>query len=117
MDYRRIRQANDIIGVLEDGDFNAAVTSENEALLKVLRDLAPQKGKGVKGSLTIKIDYELVGNSLEVAGSVAAKAPKPQRGRSFYFLTAEGALSTEHPKQQNMFDDPKVRAMNETRSA
>ena len=112
VDTKRLRQASDILAYLEQGDFNAEVTSQNEELLKYLQEIAPQKGKGIKGVLTIKLSYDVVGNQVETTASVETKAPKRTRGRDFFFLREDGALSTEHPKQANMFDDDKVSPIN-----
>ena len=108
MDPKRITQATDILAILEDGDFAHEATTEIENVLSKLRDLAPPKGKAVKGSVTIKLGFEVVGNQVEIAAALESKTPKATRGRSFFFVRADGALSTEHPSQISMFDGPKV---------
>lgn len=109
VDYKRIRQANELLSILEQGDFNQAVTVENEKLLETLSELAPPKGKAVKGTLTIVVGYAVVGNQVEISAQVTSKAPKPVRGTTHLWMNADMTLNTEHPKQTSMaFDDPKV---------
>lgn len=103
---KKIRQATDIIGVIERGDVNADLTVEIESVLKTLQDLAPPKGK-VKGSVKLTLNFSVESNSVEVEASIDTKLPKRQRGKSFYFLTQDAQLSTEHPQQENMFDGPR----------
>jgi hypothetical protein len=104
---KRITQATDILGVLERGDLNHDLTGEIESVLKALRDLAPPKGK-VKGSVGLTLNFQVEGQSVEIEASITSKVPKRQRGRSFYFLTQEGSLSTEHPQQSDMFNGPRA---------
>jgi len=103
---KKIKQATDIIGVIERGDLNADLTGEIESVLKTLQDLAPPKGK-VKGSVRLDLNFSVEGTSVEIEASIASKVPKRQRGRSFYFLTQDGAISTEHPQQTEMFAGPR----------
>lgn len=108
MDPKRITQATDVLAILEDGEFAHEATNEIQTVLAKLRDMAPPKGKGVKGSVTIKLAFDVTGNQVEIAAALESKTPKATRGRSFFFVRPDGALSTEHPSQMAMFDGPKV---------
>lgn len=104
---KKIRQATDIIAILERGDLNADLTAEITKVLEALQEAAPPKGKAVKGEVTLKLKFAVEGASVEVESEIASKTPKRPRGRDFYFVTEDAALSTEHPRQSNMFDGPR----------
>lgn len=104
---KKIRQATDIIGVLERGDLNADLTAEITKVLAALQEAAPPKGKTVKGEVSLKLKFAMEGSSVRVESEFSSKTPKRPRGADFYFVTEDAALSTEHPKQTNMFDGPR----------
>lgn len=107
---KQIRQANEIIGMLERGDLNADLSNEIQRVLKELIDGAPPKGK-LKGSVQVKLSFTVDSGSVEIEAAIESKLPKRARSRDFYFVTPEGGLSTEHPRQQDMFAAPReVRA-------
>lgn len=99
---KKIRDATQIIGMLERGDTAAALTDEITHALTALQDQAGQKAK-VKGTVSLKLNFTVEGQSVEIEAEIASKLPKAKRGRSFYFLTQDGQLSTEHPQQADMF--------------
>lgn len=104
---KRITQASDIVALVERGDLNHDLSNEISKTLTELRDQAPPKGK-VKGSVTLKLNFSVDGNSVEIEAAIDSKVPKRPRGNSVYFLTQDGALSTEHPQQDNFnFDGPR----------
>jgi hypothetical protein len=47
------------------------------------------------------------GRTVAIEAGIETKVPKRQRGSSFYFLTPDGGISTEHPQQQEMFAGPR----------
>ena len=105
---KRIRDAQTIIGMLEDGELAAALGSEITETLAKLKDLSGNRPKNkVKGSVTLKINFEVDAGSVEVACDIDSKRPKPGRGRSFYWVLDDGSLSTEHPQQTDMFAGPR----------
>lgn len=99
---KKIREATQIIGMLERGETAAALTDEIENALKSLQGLAGPKTKA-KGTVTLKLSFAVEGQQVEVEADISSSLPKSKRGRSFYFLTQDAALSTEHPQQQDMF--------------
>ncbi len=96
-----LRDATQVLGYLEGGEFGPEVSAKIKATLDALADAAGPKGKA-KGSVTIKLSFELEGQTVEVKGAVENKVPKVERPRSFLFYTPQG-LSTEHPKQMTLF--------------
>lgn len=102
----KIRQASDIIAMVERGDLNADLSAEISRVLKKLQDLAPPKGK-VKGRVSLTMSFTVEGRTVEIDAAIDSKTPKATRGRSFYFLTPDAELSTEHPQQDDMFSGPR----------
>lgn len=105
---KKIRDAQTIIGALEDGEAVAALSKE---LVDTLADLKAQcanrpKAKA-KGKVTLTLSLEVEGNTANITADVTSKRPKPVRGSSFFWVLDDGALSTEHPQQMNMFGGPR----------
>jgi hypothetical protein len=100
---KRIRDATQIIGMLENGDLANDLSNEISHVLEKLRDAAGPKGKA-KGSVSLKLTFAVEGVSTEIDADIASKVPKLTRARSFFFVTDDG-LSTEHPKQMQMFPE------------
>lgn len=105
---KKIRDAQTIIGMLEDGQLAQDLGREMVETLAKLKELAGDNPKkGVKGSVTLKIEFDLKHNSVEVDCHIDLKRPKPVRGTSFYWVMDDGSLSTEHPQQTDMFAGPR----------
>jgi hypothetical protein len=100
---KRIRDATQIIGLLEDGDLASDLSNEIQHVLDKLRDAAGPK-RAAKGSVTLKLNFEVEGVSTTIDADIASKTPKAKRSSSFFFVTDDG-LSTEHPKQVQMFPE------------
>ena len=62
--------------------------------------------------VTLTIDLEVEGAAATITADITSKRPKPERGSSFYWVMDDGALSTEHPQQINMFSGPRNAASN-----
>ena len=101
-----IRDAAQAIAILEDGELVENLSDEAKRVRKLLYEAAGPKGKA-KGSITLKLSFEVSGSSCEIEASVDVKVPKPKRGTSFFFVNQEGELLTEHPKQTSLFNGPK----------
>lgn len=105
---KRIRDAQTIIGSLEDGEAVAALSKE---LTETLADLKAQCGNRpkakAKGTVSLTLTIEVEGGSATITADVQSKRPKPVRGSSFYWVLDDGSLSTEHPQQMNMFGGPR----------
>lgn len=106
---KRIRDAQTIIGMLEGGELAAALSndiSETLAKLKELGEIMGRKAK-VKGKVTLALDFEVEAGAVTVTAGIETKVPKAPRGSSFYWITDDGSLSTEHPQQTDMFAGPR----------
>ena len=98
----KIRDATQIIGMLERGDLAAALTEELSKVVEACREAAGPKTKA-KGQVTLKIEIEVEGVQITLTGDIGSKTPKAPRAGSIYFLAPDGAISTEHPQQMDMF--------------
>lgn len=105
---KKIRDAQTIIGSLEDGEAIAAMSKE---LTETLADLKEQCGNRpkakAKGTVTLTLSIEVEGGTATITADVQSKRPKPVRGSSFFWVLDDGSLSTEHPQQMNMFGGPR----------
>lgn len=108
---KRIRDAQTIIGMLEGGELNAAFSAEITATLAKLKEFSGDNPKKTwKGGVTLKLAFEVEAGAVTVSADIEAKTPKQPRARSFYWITDDGALSTEHPQQTDMFAGPREAA-------
>jgi hypothetical protein len=106
---KKIRDAQTIIGMLEGGELAQALSGDITETLTKLKDLSDQMGRKakVKGKVMLTLDFEVEAGAVEVLAGIDTKVPKAPRSRSFYWVTEDGALSTEHPQQTDMFAGPK----------
>lgn len=101
---KRIRDAQTIIGILEGGALAPALSKEITETLSELNDHSTDNPrKKIKGSVTLKLDVEVEAGAATIHADISSKRPKAVRGSSFFWLLEDGALSTEHPQQMNMF--------------
>ncbi len=98
----KIRDATQVIGMLERGDLAAALTEKLQEVIDAVRDAAGPKTTA-KGSLTLRIDVAVQGVQITLEGDIASKTPKIKRAATVYFLSPDGSISTEHPQQAEMF--------------
>lgn len=106
---KKIRDAQTIIGMLEGGELAAQLStdiSETLTKLKTLSETMGRKAK-VKGKVTLALDFEVEAGAVTVLAGIETKVPKAPRGSSFYWVTDDGSLSTEHPQQTDMFGGPR----------
>lgn len=108
---KRIRDAQTIIGMLENGELAADLGRELTETLAKLKEVAGNRPKSsAKGSVTLKLSLEVEAGAVTIIADIDSKRPKPHRGSSFYWVTDDGALSTEHPQQTDMFAGPREAA-------
>jgi len=100
---KAIRDAQKIIGLLEDGDLSSDLSKEITKTLEALREQAGAKGK-IKGSVSLTLGFEIDGPTCEIMADIKSSVPRPKRSPSFFFLTEDG-LSTEHPRQPSFFEE------------
>lgn len=102
--------------MLEGGELAQALSGDINETLTKLKDLSEQMGRKakVKGKVVLTLDFEVEAGAVEVLAGIDTKVPKAPRARSFYWVTDDGALSTEHPQQTDMFGGPRETRHTET---
>lgn len=96
---RLIRRFTEIIGLV-DRDFEPKIDTGVRELVEQLVALPTEKGKG---SITVTLNFEYEKGMFNVLPDVKVKLPEGQKFRRTPFWSHEGALSTQHPSQIDMF--------------
>jgi hypothetical protein len=105
---KKIRDGQTIIGILEGGQLAADFGSEVTETLAKLKDLSGDRPKNkFKGSVTLKVGFEVEGGAVTIDCAIETKTPKAPRSSSFFWVLDDGSLSTEHPQQTDMFAGPR----------
>jgi hypothetical protein len=99
MSSRLIRRFSEILGLL-DRDFEPKLDTAVRELVESLADLPTEKGKG---TITVTLDFEYEKGMFNLLPNVKVKLPEGQKFRRTPFWAHEGALSTQHPSQIDMF--------------
>lgn len=99
---KEIRDPAVILGLLEHGKLKEDFQNELETVLKELRRQSGDRNK-VSGSLTLKLRM-VVDSGVHVTfdSTIETSVPKEKRPSTMLFVTPDGTLSQEHPKQLRM---------------
>ncbi|MCP1200090.1 hypothetical protein [Notoacmeibacter sp. MSK16QG-6] len=101
-----IREPQVLIGMLEEGELAESMKRELAETLTALSDAAGPKGKAT-GHVSLKLNLKVEAGMVTISADLASKRPKEERRASIYWVTEDGALSTQHPRQTDMFDGPR----------
>lgn len=105
---KRISDMSQIVGLLENGEFNPALSDEVTGTLQKLADMANDSpGRTFKGTTTIKLSFEVKDGAVVIRTDFASKTPERPRKSSMFWVVEGGALSTEHPSQHDLFGGPR----------
>ncbi len=69
-------------------------------------EAAGPKGKA-SGHVTIVLSMKVEGGTLKITPDLKEKQPPEEFGSTTFFLTEDGELSTQHPRQSDMFAGPR----------
>lgn len=101
---KRIRDAAVILPLLDRGEVVAELSRVlNETLRIMVEQSADRPKVKIKGKVSLTLDLVMESGAVQITADISARAPKPPRGTSFFWTTAEGELTTEHPTQIDMF--------------
>lgn len=100
MAARPIRKLFEVMGLLDRGRFAEAC---DEGLEKALTTLASLPGEKGKATLTVTLDIAYDKGRIDVLPGFKAKLPDNLAFGRTPFWEYEGALSTQHPSQMDMF--------------
>jgi hypothetical protein len=90
-----------ILQDLRDGRPHSEMTAGMEELLAAVRTT----GKGGTITLEIKVKPGSRGGDVDkvtITDKVTVKAPKPERGDDYFFVTEDNNLSRKHPRQHSL---------------
>lgn len=106
---KRIRDAQTIVGMLEDGEFAGELSTTITDTLAKLKEMAGNRPKSkANGKVKVAFHLSVEQGAVTISTDIVADLPKKPRGNSFYWVTDDGSLSTEHPQQTDMFAGPRV---------
>jgi len=104
----QIREASILLGALEGGELNRSLSHELSTVLRELHTMSTEDVKKTfKGEVDLKIMLTAENGAVTISSEIKSKTPKRPRARTFYWITEEGSLSTEHPQQTDMFTGPR----------
>lgn len=104
-----IRESTTIIGALERGEVAIELSNVLAAALKHLKELCGNRPKAkAKGKVSLVLHLDVEQQTVSIEAEIKQDLPKKSRGSSFYWVTDDGALSTEHPQQTDMFSGPRL---------
>ncbi|WP_185983007.1 hypothetical protein [Aureimonas mangrovi] len=101
-----VREPQVLLGMLEGGEFVGKLQNEMNAALTALNEAAGPKGKAA-GHVTVKFGLKVEAGMVTITPDITAKKPKEEFGSSVFWVTEDGDLSTQHPRQSDMFDGPR----------
>lgn len=93
------------IGNVEDGQLQADLSQALQRLLADMRTHQINVGGNPKGKIAINFDLKLENGVVEVTGNYTVNAPKRVGGKSIYWVTEDGHLTSRNPKQMDMLRD------------
>jgi hypothetical protein len=100
----RIQNADHLVRWLEGGQVAADMTEEMQATLAHLYELTAHHPKAkAKGSVRLEIVFKVEGGLVAIDAAVTSKRPAKPRAGTVAWLLEDGTLSTQHPKQIEMF--------------
>ncbi|WP_180901962.1 hypothetical protein [Martelella soudanensis] len=105
---KQVRDIATLLGALENGDLNTDISDKMREALGELMELSNNSpNREFKGNLTIKLALAVKDGAVTIDPSFTTKTPERPRRTDFFWLTDDGALSTEHPRQSDMFSGPR----------
>lgn len=104
----KIRDASQLIAWINDGDFNTAVSAEIERVLAELKRQTYGNPKvKSKGKITLTLSFEVQGPNLTISPNFDGKVPTEPHPDAVAFVTEDGEIDTQHPRQTDMFAGPR----------
>lgn len=102
-----INSFHSLITRLEGGALNDELTELVRKCVREISDACNDRGGTHKASLKLNLEFKMDQKDkvCEIQASVDEKMPKTPRGRAgMFYVTADGRLSRENPRQMS-FDD------------
>lgn len=99
----KIRDFPQVLGLIDGGELVADANQHLTDLMEHLYSMPRGPKDKVKGEITLSLKVQLEGDHVEIAPEIKVKKPIKPRARGFFFALSDGSLSTEHPRQIDMF--------------
>lgn len=96
-----IRRFSEIIAMFDRGRLEA---SANEAIAEALETLKNQPGEKGKATITLSIEFAYEKGLVNLKPKLTAKLPEGETFSPLVLWEHDGALSTQHPSQFDMFE-------------
>lgn len=96
----KLRTFANALMVMEDGQFNEDLTEAQKEVIHAMNDAVALRGGKAKGSLTIKIEFELEDGIINAKTAFTVSKPKVPRSKSIFWTTKDGLLTTANPRQR-----------------
>lgn len=111
-----ISDLNDFPTLLQNIETGALHKDLNDELVKVMKELASvsmaQPGAH-KAALTLALDFSFEDGMVIVNPKINSKTPKLSRRKSMFFLSAEGEICRQDPRQHSFGEEfAPVRSIN-----
>lgn len=91
-----------ILSCLRDGDADIQLTEAMHGLLHTLQERAEDTSEA-KGELTLKLKVKVDNRGVVgITDDISVKEPNPGGGSSVFWLTEQGKLTPENPRQQKL---------------
>ena len=95
-----------VLATSDQGQVAANLNENWTELIRALMSLEVNEGiRKSKGTLTIKIGVEYEDGTIKLKVEEALKVPKAPLRAAVYWLTGDGRLTPENPRQMTMFRD------------
>lgn len=111
VEKQKHRPFSDLVLEFNDGQTHSELTVATHEILSKLQDLVSMSDGKAKGTLNLKVSFELDSKGLvNVVSEVKTTVPKRKIAPSPMWMDRNGSLSDENPKQRNLkFIDPNAK--------
>jgi len=99
---RLIRRFSEVLALLDRGNFEQKV---NEAVTDALETLGSQASEKGKATITIAMDLTFDKGMVQIKPTLKSKLPEAESFSPTVLWVHDGAFSTQHPSQTDMFSD------------
>lgn len=95
-----------VLSTSDQGQIAAELNKDWNEVIRTLMDLEVNEGiRKSKGSLTIKIGVEYEDGTIKLKVEPVLKLPKAPQRAAVFWVTADGRVTPENPRQMTMFRD------------
>ena len=95
-----LRPFEEILGEMSQGELVRELTVEMAKVAQACEDT------GRPGGLTVKFKFKPGPKMIHVAADIKSEIPRPALEATSFFVSDDGSLSVENPRQENLFKGP-----------